>query len=61
MLFFIADRVPVIFGEKEASDAWLNGSSSKVNTLLKPYENLDLVRGLSRLLTRNMRFLPQYA
>ena len=46
MFFVIADRMPVIFGDKEASVAWLDGSSSKVYTLLKPYENPDLVRAL---------------
>lgn len=38
------DRMPVILGDKESSDTWLNGSSSsKFDTLLKPYENPDLV------------------
>ena len=43
MLSVVADRMPVIFGDKESSEAWLNGSFSKVDTLLKPYENPDLV------------------
>ncbi|KAF4367570.1 uncharacterized protein LOC115712155 [Cannabis sativa] len=42
-LQWLHDRMPVIFGDKEASDAWLDGSSSKVDTLLKPYENPDLI------------------
>lgn len=36
--------MPVILGDKESIDTWLNGSSSKFNTLLKPYEAPDLVR-----------------
>lgn len=40
----IIDRMPVILGDKESSDAWLNGSSSsKYDTILKPYEESDLV------------------
>lgn len=39
------DRMPVILGDKGATDTWLNGSSSsKFETLLKPYEDSDLVR-----------------
>ncbi|XP_024024218.1 uncharacterized protein LOC21398924 [Morus notabilis] len=42
-LGWLHDRMPVIFGDKESSDAWLTGSSSKVGALLKPYEDPDLV------------------
>ncbi|PON65969.1 SOS response associated peptidase (SRAP) [Trema orientale] len=42
-LQWLHDRMPVIYGDKESSDAWLTGSSSKVDTLLKPYENPDLI------------------
>lgn len=41
------DRMPVILGDKESIDAWLNGSSSQANTVLKPYEDPDLVRAFS--------------
>ncbi|KAL9420010.1 hypothetical protein AB3S75_037723 [Citrus x aurantiifolia] len=43
-LQWLHDRMPVILGDKESSDAWLNGSSSsKYDTILKPYEESDLV------------------
>lgn len=43
-LEWLHDRMPVILGDKESSDAWLNGSSSsKYDTILKPYEESDLV------------------
>ncbi|XP_059626266.1 uncharacterized protein LOC132269191 isoform X2 [Cornus florida] len=43
-LGWLHDRMPVILGGKESSDAWLIGSSSsKFDTLLKPYEEPDLV------------------
>ncbi|XP_039046264.1 abasic site processing protein YoqW-like isoform X2 [Hibiscus syriacus] len=35
------DRMPVILGDKGSTDSWLNGF--KIDTLLKPYENPDLV------------------
>ncbi|KAL5562202.1 hypothetical protein UlMin_031949 [Ulmus minor] len=41
-LKWLHDRMPVIFGDKESSDTWLNGSS-KLDALLKPYEESDLV------------------
>ncbi|CAN0859146.1 hypothetical protein LINGRAHAP2_LOCUS7582 [Linum grandiflorum] len=37
------DRMPVILGDKEDIDTWLNGDPSTYNTLLKPYENSDLI------------------
>lgn len=38
------DRMPVILGNKDAADMWLSGSpSSNIDTLLKPYEESDLV------------------
>ncbi|XP_031263352.1 uncharacterized protein LOC116121546 isoform X2 [Pistacia vera] len=38
------DRMPVILGDKGATDIWLNGSSSsKFDMMLKPYEDSDLV------------------
>lgn len=44
----ILDRMPVIFGNKESSDLWLNGSPSfNFDTMLKPYEESDLVRALN--------------
>ncbi|XP_015892568.3 uncharacterized protein LOC107426796 isoform X2 [Ziziphus jujuba] len=43
-LKWLHDRMPVILGDKESSDKWLTGSSAtKFDTLLKPYENSDLV------------------
>ncbi|XP_007049611.2 PREDICTED: putative SOS response-associated peptidase YoqW [Theobroma cacao] len=38
---WLHDRMPVILGDKESTDTWLNGT--KIDTLLKPYENPDLV------------------
>ena len=41
----ITERMPVILGDKESTDTWLFGStSSKFETVLKPYEETDLVR-----------------
>lgn len=43
----ITERMPVILGDKEATDTWLSVSSnSKFDTVLKPYEHSDLVRAL---------------
>lgn len=43
----VTDRMPVILGDKEATDTWLSVSSnSKFDTVLKPYEHSDLVRAL---------------
>lgn len=37
--------MPVILGDKESTDTWLNGSSSsKFDNVLKPYDDPDLVR-----------------
>ncbi|KAJ7961657.1 Embryonic stem cell-specific 5-hydroxymethylcytosine-binding protein [Quillaja saponaria] len=41
-LQWLHDRMPVILGDKGSTDTWLN-SSSKLNMLLKPYEESDLV------------------
>jgi putative SOS response-associated peptidase YedK len=39
--------MPVILGDKEATDTWLSVSSnSKFDTVLKPYEHSDLVIAL---------------
>lgn len=39
--------MPVILGDKASTDTWLNGSpSSKLDNVLKPYEDPDLVRSL---------------
>ncbi|XWS31202.1 hypothetical protein CRYUN_Cryun23aG0057400 [Craigia yunnanensis] len=40
-LRWLHDRMPVILDDKGSTDTWLNGS--KINTLLKTYENSDLV------------------
>ncbi|KAL8258911.1 hypothetical protein R6Q59_026864 [Mikania micrantha] len=43
-LGWLHDRMPVILGNKESIDEWLDGSSSsKFDSLLKPYEEPDLV------------------
>ncbi|GJX27736.1 embryonic stem cell-specific 5-hydroxymethylcytosine-binding protein [Tanacetum coccineum] len=43
-LGWLHDRMPVILGNKESTDEWLDGSSSsKFDALLKPYEEPDLV------------------
>ncbi|KAM3382520.1 abasic site processing protein YoqW [Capsicum galapagoense] len=43
-LVWLHDRMPVILGNKDAADMWLSGSpSSNIDTLLKPYEESDLV------------------
>ncbi|CAI0559732.1 unnamed protein product [Linum tenue] len=40
-LKWLHDRMPVILGDKEATDAWLNGDP--YDSLLKPYQHSDLV------------------
>lgn len=46
-LFCVADRMPVILGNKSAMDAWLYGCPSfKVESVLKSYEDPDLVKSL---------------
>ncbi|XP_010244070.1 PREDICTED: uncharacterized protein LOC104587981 [Nelumbo nucifera] len=42
-LQWLHDRMPVILGNKESIDAWLKGSTSKSESVLKPYEDPDLV------------------
>ncbi|KAK9146058.1 hypothetical protein Sjap_005961 [Stephania japonica] len=43
-LQWLHDRMPVILGDESSVDAWLSGSaSSKLNAILKPYEDSDLV------------------
>ncbi|PSR86309.1 Embryonic stem cell-specific 5-hydroxymethylcytosine-binding protein [Actinidia chinensis var. chinensis] len=43
-LEWLHERMPVILGDKESTDTWLFGStSSKFETVLKPYEETDLV------------------
>ncbi|KAL8516549.1 hypothetical protein ACS0TY_014988 [Phlomoides rotata] len=42
-LEWLHDRMPVILGNKESTDCWLNDSSSaNLDKLLKPYEETDL-------------------
>ncbi|KAB1221903.1 hypothetical protein CJ030_MR2G026719 [Morella rubra] len=42
-LKWLHDRMPVILGDKASTDTWLNGSpSSKLDNVLKPYEDPDL-------------------
>ncbi|KAK9944611.1 hypothetical protein M0R45_010171 [Rubus argutus] len=43
-LGWLHDRMPVILGDKESTDTWLNdSSSSNFDKLLQPYEGPDLV------------------
>lgn len=43
-LAWLHDRMPVILGNKGSTEEWLDGlSSSKFDTVLKPYEEPDLV------------------
>jgi putative SOS response-associated peptidase YedK len=43
----IVDRMPVVLGNKESTEMWLNAaSSSNFDAILKPYEGTDLVRVL---------------
>ncbi|GFZ20072.1 hypothetical protein Acr_28g0007770 [Actinidia rufa] len=43
-LEWLHERMPVILGDKESTDTWLFGSTpSKFETLLKPYEETDLI------------------
>ncbi|EEF35091.1 abasic site processing protein YoqW isoform X2 [Ricinus communis] len=43
-LEWLHDRMPVILGDKESTDTWLNGSSSsKYDVVLESYESSDLV------------------
>lgn len=44
VLFVTVDRMPVILGDERSTDEWLNGSLTKYDMLLKPYEKSDLVR-----------------
>ncbi|OWM82933.1 uncharacterized protein LOC116189589 isoform X2 [Punica granatum] len=41
-LQWLHDRMPVILGDKEATDMWLTGASSNVQAVLKPYEGSNL-------------------
>lgn len=42
-LEWLHDRMPVILGNKDSTDRWLNDSSlSNLDTILKPYEETDL-------------------
>ncbi|XP_038713852.1 abasic site processing protein HMCES isoform X2 [Tripterygium wilfordii] len=42
-LEWLHDRMPVILGDKESTDLWLNGpSTSKLDMVLKPYTDSDL-------------------
>ncbi|KAM3731354.1 hypothetical protein ACB098_12G157000 [Castanea mollissima] len=44
-LQWLHDRMPVILGDKVSTDTWLNGSSSsKFDNMLKPYEDVDLIK-----------------
>ncbi|WOL14414.1 hypothetical protein Cni_G23194 [Canna indica] len=42
-LQWLHDRMPVILGDKGSVDAWLNNAIPKVETVLRPYEDTDLV------------------
>ncbi|RDX93025.1 Embryonic stem cell-specific 5-hydroxymethylcytosine-binding protein [Mucuna pruriens] len=42
-LQWLHDRMPVILGSKDSTDTWLSSSSSSFKSVLKPYEESDLV------------------
>ncbi|KAL3531050.1 hypothetical protein ACH5RR_010372 [Cinchona calisaya] len=42
-LEWLHDRMPVVLSNNEATEMWLNGASSNVDTILKPYGESDLV------------------
>ncbi|XP_048139172.1 abasic site processing protein HMCES isoform X2 [Rhodamnia argentea] len=44
-LQWLHDRMPIILGDKESTDTWLGrSSSSKFDTMLKPYGESDLIQ-----------------
>ncbi|KAK7373511.1 hypothetical protein VNO80_06923 [Phaseolus coccineus] len=42
-LQWLHDRMPVILGSKESTDTWLSSSASSFKSVMKPYEESDLV------------------
>ncbi|KAG5017770.1 hypothetical protein JHK82_023370 [Glycine max] len=42
-LQWLHDRMPVILGSKESTDIWLSSSASSFKSVMKPYEESDLV------------------
>ncbi|XP_027336775.1 uncharacterized protein LOC113850427 [Abrus precatorius] len=42
-LRWLHDRMPVILGDKDSIDTWLSSSDSSFKSVLKPYEESDLV------------------
>lgn len=42
-MYLTADRMPVILGDDVSIDVWLNNAMSKSETVLRPYEDADLV------------------
>ncbi|BAT84233.1 hypothetical protein LR48_Vigan03g112200 [Vigna angularis] len=42
-LQWLHDRMPVILGSKESTDTWLSSSGSSFKSVMKPYEESDLV------------------
>ncbi|KAK6940450.1 SOS response associated peptidase (SRAP) [Dillenia turbinata] len=42
-LSWLHDRMPVILAGKESTEMWFNGTPSKLDMVLKPYEGPDLV------------------
>lgn len=41
--------MPVILGSKESTDTWLSGSASSFKSVMKPYEESDLVGALQKI------------
>lgn len=39
----MTDRMPVILGNKDSINAWLNNASVKIEEITVPYEGADLV------------------
>lgn len=42
-LQWLHDRMPVILGNENSTEAWLNGNSPRLDSILRPYEESDLV------------------
>lgn len=43
MCYVVADRMPVILGDNDSVNVWLNGASVKLEEITAPYEGADLV------------------
>ena len=43
MWYVVADRMPVILGDNDSANVWLNDASVKLEEITAPYEGADLV------------------